>query len=750
MKATISSLLQGLAAASLLAGLASGALADFQSLWTAGGVIAAPSPGLYQGGIKALPDGASGVFLVWTEYAHYTPSIGWTGGDIRAQHLDKNGNPLWGASGVAVCAADGEQDSPTAASDGAGGIIVAWADSRAGATDTNIYAQRILSDGSPQWIANGVPVCSALNIQQHPVICTDGAHGAIVAWEDFRSSLGPITEEDIYAQRVLADGSMSWTPEGVAVMKAAGVHFGPLIVSQAGGGAIVGWTDNGTTNVADVKAAEVSATGSAGSHVIVCNAAGDQVLNDLKPDGQGGYLFAWYDYRNGTTNADVYAQRMNASLAPQWGANGLGVATETFDEYEPILIPNGDGSAELEYLAAGNGVDVLGAKVSSAGAVSWTGKPICNAIGDQTAPSAASDGAAGVITGWQDSRTNSPDVYVQHFTGTGGMLWPDNGSPVAASVYYEQSPCVVTDGAGGAIVAWEDWHDISAGQVYAQRIADASGGPDTTPPTTPIVTLSAGYANNASSVTISWSSTDPESGISGYEYGVGTTSGATDVKAFTAMGTATSTSLSTAGLAEGSYYVAVRATNGVGLTSTGASSALVIDNTPPTVNIAAPAVGAFVMGNVAVTGTVSDAHFDHATLESGAGASPSSYTTISTLSSPVSSGSLGAWNTSLLSPGVYTLRLTAVDKAGNTAQASRSVTVYLPGDVDGDGAVTIHDVAALLAAAAGLTPANGLMIAAGDMAPKPSSSPSGYGDGSISILDALRVLRAVHGLDSLP
>jgi len=57
----------------------------------------------------------------------------------------------------------------------------------------------LLSSGAAwsQWLYNGVALCTASGDQQHPAIVSDGSGGAIVTWMDSRSG-----NLDIYAQRV--------------------------------------------------------------------------------------------------------------------------------------------------------------------------------------------------------------------------------------------------------------------------------------------------------------------------------------------------------------------------------------------------------------------------------------------------------------------------------------------------------------------------------------------------------------------
>ncbi len=94
--------------------------------------------------------------------------------------------------------------------------------------------------------------------------------------------------------------------------------------------------------------------------------------------------------------------------------------------------------------------------------------PVCDATGAQGAPMLVQvDG--GFIVSWRDQRRGScgynciyTDVYAQKFDLEGAMLWAENGRVVAAGpehalVYPTQlGTGLVDDGAGGALVAWND------------------------------------------------------------------------------------------------------------------------------------------------------------------------------------------------------------------------------------------------------------------------------------------------------
>jgi hypothetical protein len=167
-------------------------------------------------------------------------------GVMVAQRVTQGGLAVWATGGLALSTLPASQDRPVAASDGAGGAIFAWHDLRnALATSNDIYAQHVSADGLLLWPAGGLPVCTDRAAQIYPTICSDGSGGAIVAWQDSRGG------GDIYAQRLDGAGNAIWQPDGIPVCTAAGEQDLPQIVAAGAGQGIVAWTDprNGNTDI---------------------------------------------------------------------------------------------------------------------------------------------------------------------------------------------------------------------------------------------------------------------------------------------------------------------------------------------------------------------------------------------------------------------------------------------------------------------------------------------------------------------
>jgi tetratricopeptide (TPR) repeat protein len=81
--------------------------------------------------------------------------------------------------------------------------------------------------------------------------------------------------------------------------------------------------------------------------------------------------------------------------------------------------------------------------------------------------------------------------------------------------------------------------------------------------------------------------------------------------------------------------------------------------------IESPAADARLRGPVTIVGTAAIENFQYYKIEMGAGEAPTEWSLLSTAPTPVNRGILATWDTDSLPPGIYTLRLTAVDITGN-------------------------------------------------------------------------------------
>ncbi len=383
---------------------------------------------------------------------------------------------FWVQDGTALCTATLDQQIPQIISDGAGGAIVTWQDYRSG-SDWDVYAQRANASGVTQWTTDGVTLCTAMGNQQSPQITSDGAGGAIVTWHDFRSG-----NYDIYAQRVNASGTVQWTANGAALCTATGTQQYPTITSDGAGGAIVTWQDRRSGTNYDIYAQRVNASGTVqwtANGVALCTATGDQYDIAITSDGAGGAIVTWDEQRGGS-GLDIYAQRVNASGTVQWTADGVTLSTATEHQYFPRITSDGAGGAIVTWwdLRGGSDWDVYAQRVSAFGSAQWTtdGVALCTAASDQSAPTIVPDGLGGAIVTWHDLRSGNYDIYAQRVNASGTVQWTANGAALCTVTGTQQYPTIISGGAGGAIVTWHDLRSGANYDIYAQRV-NASGAP---------------------------------------------------------------------------------------------------------------------------------------------------------------------------------------------------------------------------------------------------------------------------------
>ena len=411
---------------------------------------------------RIVSDGAGGAIVLWMDFRSLTTY------DLYAQRIDASGAPMWLADGVAICVAGGDQTSLKVIADGLGGAIISWNDYRSGTSD--IYAQRINAAGVVQWTANGLAICTATNTQTNSTLVTDGAGGAIVAWQDFRTG----ANTDVYAQRVNAAGTVQWAANGVVVASAANDQYFPVIAVDAAGGAIVAWSDT-RSGPTDQYAQRINAAGAVQwtvNGVAICTAINSQDSESIMPDGSGGAIIAWSDYRNGSSY-DIYAQRVNSAGSAQWPVNGNAVCSALLDQSGQVLVSDGAGGAILSWsdLRSGTNYDVYAQRILANGSAFWTynGVVVSALSSAETNPSIIADGVGGAVVAWTDYRNSTGDVFAQQLTAFGEAKWGSSGVPVSTAAYDQGPPSVVLDAGTGAIVSWDDGR---AGNfdIYAQRV----------------------------------------------------------------------------------------------------------------------------------------------------------------------------------------------------------------------------------------------------------------------------------------
>jgi len=308
---------------------------DGTTLWDVSGVVVAGTGSTAQGQHLA-PDGAGGCYVAWEDFR----SGNW---DIAVQRIDAAGTPLWTANGIMITTnVQTQRDPALVVADSQGRILVAWEDFRS-TTTYDVYAQHIGAAGAVIWIAGGVAVNTDALDQDDVVIVADGTGGGIFVYEH---------GDNIGANRVTYEGNLPWGSSGVLLTNALLTQFDPVAVSDGAGGAIAVWDDTRNDPDDDIYAMRITRNGSMlwdAQGSLVCSDTARQINPWIAPDGKGGAIIAWQDYRPGTAT-HIYAQRMDADGVRLWGSSGIAAVAANGSRGGIVVSPDGNGNAVLSAL----------------------------------------------------------------------------------------------------------------------------------------------------------------------------------------------------------------------------------------------------------------------------------------------------------------------------------------------------------------------------------------------------------------
>ncbi|MFX1391444.1 MAG: hypothetical protein ACFE9Z_15375 [Promethearchaeota archaeon] len=286
-------------------------------VWDSNGVVICNATSK-QMNFRICSDGVGGAIVVWQDDRPGTNIF-----DIYAQRINQDGDTLWDDNGTIVCDAADDQNFPNLICNPAGKIFFTWADSRLGASNINIYAQMFNLTGDPEWTHNGMGVCNVAGEQNFPNIINAGGN-AIITWIDFRND----AVGDIYAQRIDSSGTIWWgSGMGTPICTANDSQINPQICSDMDSGAIITWEDRRSTLHHDIYAQRINWTGDiqwGPNGTAICTANYEQQGPIPISDGASGAIIVWTDHRS-NSYWNVYAQRILADSTTVWGTNGMAV-----------------------------------------------------------------------------------------------------------------------------------------------------------------------------------------------------------------------------------------------------------------------------------------------------------------------------------------------------------------------------------------------------------------------------------------
>ncbi|HZQ04091.1 MAG TPA: Ig-like domain-containing protein, partial [Gaiellaceae bacterium] len=367
----------------------------------------------------------------------------------------------------------------------------------------------------------------------------------------------------------------------------------------------------------------------------------------FRPGASGGFTVT------GTSTSGpsgIASLAFPASIGSGWAGGGV----DSSSPFQGVYTFGGAAPAEPANLHV--------TATSGAGLTSVQSDPF-SLVADATAPATTIlCGGAACASGWYTSGVVVSMSATDGGSGVDRIRYTTDGSTPDYSTNGTtySSPPALTSNTTLKVRSFDNVGNAEAVQTLVLQI-------DTNPPTVSIASPSAGGAV-ANGATLTASAADADSGVAdvqlGYCPGSSCTWGSGGFTTIGSLLTSAPYRVTWSGQpADGTYTLLARAHDDVGNVTVSSPVTVTVDNTAPAAAMGNP--GANVRGTVALSSTTSDA---------GSGIS-----TVGYQYSPSGAGSWTAtpssWDTTALADGLYDLRATATDNAGNQTTSANAVTV---------------------------------------------------------------------------
>jgi len=358
-------------------------------------------------------------------------------------------------------------ENPCAIPDGSSGAIVAYQVNNGNEAST--YVQRLDASGEALWGKKGVELGSGYGgfgggQGDFAALTEDGQGNVIVVYPQ---------KDTLWARKLDMEGNASWPADGVRIsvdeistpvyFKAIGDGFGGVITAWAAGENIL------NLQRMDANGVEVWSTA-------VETAGLDKF--DIAGDDGGNVFIIWKDNPSYSAG-NIFAQKVDAEGQVFWpigsllltNMDNLGYIGGRFNSQ---IIADDEGGALAVWVHAvliENGRSIVGhdlyaQHISSKGEILWGDKGVFVAR-MALDPRIIGDAPANTIIFWGGLQ----DVYAQRLDAAGNIVWPDAGINVAQAgersnvIYYYTA----TDGTGGFVITWNH-ADGDNRFLYAQRV----------------------------------------------------------------------------------------------------------------------------------------------------------------------------------------------------------------------------------------------------------------------------------------
>ncbi len=389
--------------------------------------------------------------------------------EVRFMHIDSNGNMSIQAQGNRVSEKSGDQDNPVSVSAGKNTAVVAWKDFSFNTTG-NLLIQKVQADGSIFWNPEGVKINSYNKEISDYSLCSDANSEIYVTY--LVNESGQVFNSRLMLQKISPSGKLLYDTAGISVTSSASSKLIPSVISDNSGGVYLFWIESaGSRGI--IYSQHYDKTGKPlwGEKSLAVN---DSTLNVITfsaiKSGTGIYIA----YQILNKNKTIYHQLIDGTGRKLWGTNGKRCSDNKGNHSNPQMISSPKGMILSWTYEANNDRDIYIQKYDRNGNPVWKpgGLPVIKITGDQFGQKLISDDDNGVIIAWLDRRKASVpgNIYSQRIAGNGNIMWDSSG--IALGSFFNTPKSYLTllpDGTGSAIGIFKEKRNNENG-IYVQKI----------------------------------------------------------------------------------------------------------------------------------------------------------------------------------------------------------------------------------------------------------------------------------------
>ncbi|MEA2561521.1 MAG: hypothetical protein QOH06_3025 [Acidobacteriota bacterium] len=317
-------------------------------------------------------------------------------------------------------------------------VVWSWSGESGPDADADVRMQWVRPDGSFVFPEAGLTVAgSARDVEAQPVLAPHPASGVFVAY--FRGIED--RKIDVVVQRYGGDGHGLWAGDGVVAAQEPGrrLQTSPTLVPDGDGGVYVCLSSrptDGTTLNADVLCQHLDEDGRRLWSVRGLKSgglAGVRMTPQAVPDGEGGLVVAWHNYRYSagrTLPVLVEGQHFAADGTPLWGRRGKLIHRTRISSGSGSVtvrlgvVPDGEGGAVVAFSDGPDGLDVVAQRMSRDGRKLWgAGTAVASGPDADGFTSLAAGPGGGAFVLYNDFGKRQVGLSIQRLDGAGRPLW---------------------------------------------------------------------------------------------------------------------------------------------------------------------------------------------------------------------------------------------------------------------------------------------------------------------------------------